>query len=375
MNALLACKLGDVVKFGNGKSRPQSEGNIPVYGGNGILGYCDEVNYDGETIVIGRVGAYCGATYYEKQPIWISDNALSAKPKENNNTKYFYYFLKHMDLNQHAGGSSHPLVTQTLLNSLDVEITASPEEQKTIASVLSSLDNRIDLLHRQNTTLERMAETLFRQWFVEEAQEDWTFVELGGYVNCFNGVSYKSSELNASKTAMVTLKSFDRNGGFRLDGFKEFTGRYKEQHIVVQGDLVVAHTDITQNAEVIGNPILVVASPSYETIVISMDLVKVTTKFDWLSNGFLYRMMRTREFKEHCLGYSNGSTVLHLSKQAIPSYEFLLPPKEKIQFFTANVKAILGKKFKNIEQIQTLEKLRDSLLPKLISGEVRLIHG
>ncbi|MDP3777545.1 MAG: restriction endonuclease subunit S [Methylotenera sp.] len=372
MSELKSCKLGDVVSFGNGKARPSSEGGIPIYGGNGILGFCANNNYEGETIVIGRVGAYCGATYYENRAIWVSDNALSAKPKGENYAKFIYYFLKDMDLNQHAGGSSHPLVTQTLLNSLDIEIPENPEEQKVIASVLSCLDDKIDLLHRQNTTLEHMAETLFRQWFIEEALEDWEFGELGEYVDCFNGVSYKSSELNPSKVAMVTLKSFDRNGGFRLDGFKEFTGRFKEQHIVVQGDLVVAHTDITQDADVIGNPVLVVGSPSYETIVISMDLVKVTSKFEWLSNEFLYRMMRTREFKEHCLGYSNGSTVLHLSKQAVPSFEFFMPPKEKIESYTKLAKDLFSKKFKNIEQIQTLEKLRDTLLPKLMSGEIRV---
>ena len=171
---------------------------------------------------------------------------------------------------------------------------------------------------------------------------------------------------------MVTLKSFDRNGGFRLDGFKEFTGRFKEQHIVAQGDLVVAHTDITQDAEVIGNPVLVVNDAKYEHMVISMDLVKVKSKNDWLSNEFLYRMMRTREFKEHCLGYSNGSTVLHLSKQAIPSFEFFMPPKERIESYTKLAKGLFSKKFKNIEQIQTLEKLRDNLLPKLMSGELRI---
>lgn len=110
MSGLKECKLGDVVKFGNGKSRPASEGIHPIYGGNGILGYTAETNYEGETIVIGRVGAYCGATYYENRPIWVSDNALSAKPKNGNNAKYLYFFLKNMDLNQHAEGSSHPLV-------------------------------------------------------------------------------------------------------------------------------------------------------------------------------------------------------------------------------------------------------------------------
>ncbi|HMQ70415.1 MAG TPA: restriction endonuclease subunit S, partial [Ignavibacteria bacterium] len=220
---------------------------------------------------------------------------------------------------------------------------------------------------------EQLAETLFRQWFVEEAEEGWEKKFLKDYVNCINGVSYKSSELKPSLNALVTLKSFDRNGGFRIDGFKEFTGRYKEQQVVNEGDLVVAHTDITQEADVIGNPVLVVSNPNYEKMIISMDLVKVNSNFEWLSKEFIYLLMRTREFKYHCLGHSNGSTVLHLSKSAIPTYEFNFPPLDKILEFTKIVKPMIDKKFKNLNQIQTLTQLRDSLLPKLMSGEVKLI--
>jgi type I restriction enzyme, S subunit len=107
-------------------------------------------------------------------------------------------------------------------------------------------------------------------------------------------------------------------------------------------------------------------------LVISMDLVKVTSKHEWLSNEFLYRLMRTREFKQHCLGHSNGSTVLHLSKKAIPSYEIFMPPKDRIEEFTELAKGLLDKKFENITQVRTLEKLRDNLLPKLMSGEVQV---
>jgi len=189
MSGMLNCKLGDVIKFGNGKTRPSSEGATPIYGGNGILGYSADANYEGETIVIGRVGAYCGATYYEDQPIWVSDNALAAKPKEKNNAKYLFYFLKHLDLNQHAEGSSHPLVTQTLLNSIDVEIVENTDEQKAIAAVLSSLDDKIDLLHRQNKTLETMADSLFRQWFVEEAQVDWEVCTLDDVISVKGGTT------------------------------------------------------------------------------------------------------------------------------------------------------------------------------------------
>ena len=86
------CLLGELITFGNGKARPKSNGNVPVYGGNGILAYANQANYDDETIVIGRVGAYCGATYYEKGEIWDSDNALSAKAKNDNYPKFLYYF-------------------------------------------------------------------------------------------------------------------------------------------------------------------------------------------------------------------------------------------------------------------------------------------
>ena len=82
--------------------------------------------------------------------------------------------------------------------------------------------------------------------------------------------------------------------------------------------------------------------------------------------------MKTREFKEHCLGCSNGSTVLHLNKIAIPSFEFFIPNKEKIIEFTNVVKPIVEKQFKNKAQIRTLTTLRDTLLPKLMSGEVRV---
>ena len=172
MNEWKECKLGDIISFGNGKVRPKTDGLIPIYGGNGILGYCNQFNYQDETLIIGRVGAYCGSIYYEKIPIWISDNALSAKPKDKNNTKFLYYFLKNIKLNLYAEGSSYPLVTQTLLNSIDIQIPEKISEQQMIASILSSLDDKINLLYHQNKTLESMAETLFRQWFIEEADEE-----------------------------------------------------------------------------------------------------------------------------------------------------------------------------------------------------------
>ena len=241
---------------------------------------------------------------------------------------YFVFWLTScigkQKLDEITIGSTQAALTISGLKTVVIELPPLPEQIR-IASILSSLDDKIDLLHCENKTLEAMAETLFRQWFIEEAKEDWEEGKLGDYVELVNGVSYKGDELQPSNVAMVTLKSFDRNGGFRMDGYKEFTGKFKKEQVLYDGDLVVAHTDITQEADVIGNPVIVIGKNQYETITFSMDVVKVVSKSEFFSNSFLYYLMKTQAFKEHCLGYANGSTVLHLSKKAIPEFEFHIP--------------------------------------------------
>jgi type I restriction enzyme S subunit len=308
--------------------------------------------------------------------IYLNQRVAKLLPKANVVEDFLLYVIKSSDFIDYCVTHADSETAQPNISAgtiLEYEFSLPPEdEQRAIASVLSSLDAKIDLLHRQNKTLEAMAEALFRQWFLEGKEEGWEEVELGRFVDCVNGVSYKSSELNSSKTALVTLKNFARDGGFRLDGFKEFDGAYKTQHEVFAGDLAVAHTDITQDASLIGNPVLVVPRAKYDRLVISMDLVKVVPKENWCSKIFLYHLMRTGAFKEHAVGYSNGSTVLHLSKKAVPEFEFLLPPKEKVARFTEVAEDLHRKKDLNIVTIDNLTALRDTLLPKLMSGEVRV---
>lgn len=330
-----------------------------------------------DDILFTRVGSVDLSAYVsEKQNGWMfSSRMLRVRTNEEVHSKFLSYYFQQRSFRDYilniSVGATMPSINTSILKSLIISYPPLPE-QKAIASVLSSLDDKIDLLHQQNQTLEALAETLFRQWFIVDAKEYWEEVQLGDLVDVFNGVSYKSDDLNPSTTAMVTLKSFERNGGFRMDGFKEYTGKYKETHVVEEGDLVVAHTDITQDAALIGNPVLVKSHPNYDKLVISMDLVKVVSKNSNFTNEFLYLLMKTREFKEHALGYSNGSTVLHLSKKAIPEFELKLPPNELVHLFTEKVSHLIKKQFENQQQIQTLTQLRDTLLPKLMSGEVRV---
>lgn len=366
------CRLGDVAVFQRGHDLPKKDmkkGIIPVAGSNGIIGYHNADTTKGPGITIGRSGNIGTPKFYQDN-FWAHNTVLYVKDFKGNDEKFVFYFLHIFDFSGFNAGSAVPTLNRNHIHEIPVVIPPFPE-QRAIAGVLSSLDDKIDLLHRQNKTLEGIAEAIFKKLFLEQENHS-SAICFDHYVNCINGVSYKSSELNPSKTALVTLKSFNRYGGFSIDGFKEFTGKYKEQQIVLEGDLVVAHTDITQEAEVLGNPALIISSPIYDTLVISMDLVKVVPKIDWISNEFLYFLMRSREFKYHCLGCANGTTVLHLNKEAIPTFELSTPDKSKVIEFSKQAKELIQQIFAKHREIHTLSSLRDTLLPKLMSGEVRM---
>ncbi|MES2617349.1 MAG: restriction endonuclease subunit S [Bacteroidota bacterium] len=362
-------KLQEVLDFGNGKVKPKNQGDIPIYGGNGILGYGDDANYTGETIVIGRVGAYCGAVYYENRPIWVSDNALSAKPKGKNNTKFLYYFLRHNNLNQWAGGSSHPLVTQTLLNSLEFSICSNPNTQTAIASILSSLDDKIELLHRQNTTLEKMAETLFRQWFVEEAKEDWEKFELGQLIEINGGFSYKGEYIGTGEALLLGMGCVSFQDRFLTNGARPYSGDCPEKYLVNPNDLVVATRQQSDNLPILGFPAIIPPEFKGKKVIVGANLYRVKNNTQ-IDNYLFYLILRSAEYRQHILASSKGSTVRMITKDAIEKYKIAFPPKEGIENLMQLLKPINEKSITNQTQILTLTALQDTLLPKLMRGEV-----
>lgn len=351
-------KLEELIKFGNGKQRPDAEGLIPVYGGNGILSYTNSSNYDGETLIIGRVGAYCGAVYYDNRPIWISDNALSGKPKDKYDTKFLYYFLKNLDLNQFAGGSSHPLVTQTLLNSLESKVCINHNEQKAIASVLSSLDDKIDLLHQQNQTLEALAETLFRQWFIEEAKEDWEERPLSSIANFLNGLACQKFPPKDSINRLPVLKIKDLTSGISENSDWASTD-VKPEYIIKNGDVIFAWSAS-----------LMVKIWNGEDCIINQHLFKVTSEEFPKWFYYFWCKQHLREFIS--IAQSHATTMGHIKRSDLDEAMVLIPDNDEIEKMTFQMNPILDKIQLNNNQINSLTKLRDTLLPKLMSGEVRV---
>jgi type I restriction enzyme S subunit len=317
--------------------------------------------------------------------------------------EYLYYWLCSREgqhyLFSRVSQVGVPQIQKPLATLREASLLVPPiDEQKSITRILETLDTKIENLRRQNETLEKIAQTLFKHWFIDfefpnddgkpykssggamvaselgDIPAGWRLAYLDEYVNVINGYSYKGVELAESDTALINLKNFDRKGGFRVDGFKSLkTDNYKKQHIVFPDDLIVAHTDLTQNAEVLGNAVLVQPSEKYNKYILSMDLVKLESKKDFLNNFFFYYLLSTREFKGHCVGYSNGTTVLHLSKKAIPEYTFPISDEIDIISNFQNIAYVARKKItNNTQQIQTLTKTRDTLLPKLMSGQIRV---
>lgn len=293
--------------------------------------------------------------------------------------KFCAYYLSTDDIkgwvSGNAVGTTMPNLNSSILQQLPL-ILPPIYEQKAIAAVLSSLDDKIDLLHRQNKTLEAMAETLFRQWFIEEAQEDWEDTNLEKHTDAYRGLSYKGSGLSdvGLGLPMHNLNSVYEGGGYKEGGIKYYSGEVKERHFVKAGDIIVANTEQGHEFKLIGFPAIV---PTHfgDRGLFSQHIYRLASKPDsYLTSEYLYYLLMTPLVREQIISATNGSTVNMLAIDGLQRPEFKLPSKAKVVEFTAMVKAWWKKKEVNHSQIRTLEKLRDTLLPKLMSGEVRVEH-
>lgn len=373
-------KLAQFIEFGNGKERPKTQGSIPVFGGNGVLGYCDRFNYDGQTIIIGRVGAYCGSVYYQETPIWVSDNALAAKPKNNYNAKFLYYFLKVLDLNSFAEGSSHPLVTQRLLNSLDVFITDNFHTQTSISELLSSLDDKIDLLHQQNKTLEQLAEIHFMER-LERSREKWKEQPLSSLIETTLGGEWGKEQPEGEFTIQVCCirgtDIADLQSGLAVRTPVRFVKPKKFANIQPQdGDLILEISGGTDDQST-GRTIYIneLNRELFPYPLVFSNFCRLLRPVKKEFSFFLYLYLQYLYKKDEFFNLENGSSgIKNLDyKYLLYDLKFMLPTNNKdVVEFDLEVKSYFDKIDKNKHQIRTLTQLRDTLLPKLMSGEVRV---
>lgn len=324
--------LKEIIVFKNGKKKPSSEGSIPIYGGNGILGYTDQNNQDGESLIIGRVGAYCGCVYSHYGKCWISDNAIVGKVKDGNDFYYCYYLLKRLNLNSRHIGSGQPLMTQDILNNIEINI-CDYEIQRKIGKILKNIDDKIALNDKINNNLHELIRSMYDE-LVSNA--DWDEVEL-------------SQVASVSSGKRPTTKN--ETGEYPIigaNGIMAYTNEFN-----MNSDLI-----ITGRVGTLG-----VVKRYYKPIWASDNTLIVNTKY----LNYIESYLKTIDYNS----LNRGSTQPLLTQGDLNKQTLLFSENEVLEF-ESKVTPIVNKIRFNEEQNEILRQLRDTLLPKLMNGEIAL---
>jgi len=382
---MVKIKLGDVIDFKNGKSVKKSDGIIPIYGGNGILGYTDKSNFS-HTIVVGRVGAYCGSIHVEDNSCWVSDNAIAGVPKEGQDLTYLYYVLKSLNLNSKQIGSSQPLITQSMLKDMVVDIEIDIEKQKKIANSISIIDQKIQINNQINQELEAMAKTLYDYWFVQfdfpdqngkpyrssggkmvynpelkrEIPEGWGVAKLNEVVDLISGYPFSSNDYVISgKYKLYTIKNVqDGYTVDKVDNYLDFLpSNMSHECQLRRGDLIMS---LTGNVGRVGMV--------YEDDVLLNQRVLKLNPINKTHKSFIYSFFRSDVTKAHLENMSTGTSQKNLSPIDIGNMMIPFPSESLLSKFLDNLNMLEN----NLVENQQLTKLRDWLLPMLMNGQAKV---
>lgn len=354
--------LSKYVEFKNGKKRPTSKGTIPVYGGNGILDYTNTANMQ-SGVVIGRVGVYCGSVFLVREKCWVSDNAIKAMCKENMDLGYLYYLLSSLHLNERRIGTSQPLLTQSILNNIEVEI---PELaiQKKISSILELLDEKIKLNNEINNNLEQQISALFINMFGFNIDNlvDNKF-SLGDLVESVDNRG-KTPPLSDKPTSYPIIDVKALSGDIRIVDYNNCT-KYVDEETYnnwfrsghpKQYDILISTVGSLAEMKIFLGDIGCIAQ----------NVVGFRSK--GVSPLYLYQYLNY--IKSDLVAYNIGSVQPSIKVTHIIKHPIYVAPQDELDKFDSVARSITEKIFANCQENESLKLLRDTLLPKLMSGEL-----
>ena len=277
------------------------------------------------------------------------------------NPFYFNYFIDspyyQHELTCRESGSTVTGIKQSELLKTRILFPPLPE-QKAIAEVLSALDDKIDLLHRQNKTLEQMAETLFRQWFVVESGEDWVEKPLSSVANFLNGLACQKFPPKNEVDKFPVLKIKQLRNGFS-DECDWCTTEVKAEYIIENGDVIFSWSAS-----------LMVKIWDGDQCILNQHLFKVTS--DDFPKWYYYLWSKHHLAEFVSISSSHATTMGHIKRGDLDDAMVLVPSPEESEEFSEIFTPLLDKIISNNKRLKNLTSLRDTLLPKLMSGEVRI---
>ena len=279
--------------------------------------------------------------------------------EQKSDVDYIYYTLTHFQKQlKHIGEGS--VQDNINLGTFQNFLFPIPEikEQRNIAAVLSCLDSKIDLLHRQNSTLEALARTFFRQWFIIEPVDGYETKPLSTIANFLNGMACQKYPPKNDIDKLPVLKIRELSDGISDDS-DWATSLVPPEYVVDAGDVIFAWSAS-----------LMVKIWSGEKCVLNQHLFKVTS--DDYPKWFYYLWCKHHLDEFIGIAEAHATTMGHIKRGDLDEAKVLLPPRDELASMSAQMTPIIDKIIFNLKQLKSAEKLRDTLLPKLISGEVRV---
>ncbi len=324
-------------------------------------------NLNDRTILVSINGTLGNIALYNNEKCILGKSACYFNVNADVDKYFIKYVVTNKDFQEYirnfATGTTIPNVSLKTMREYSFFLPPI-EEQKAIAEVLSSLDDKIDLLHRQNKTLENLAQTLFRQWFIEEAKEEWEIGTLDDILSVKGGStpSTANSDFWDGEISWTTPRDLSSNVGVYL--FKTERKITEEGLEKISSGLLPTGTILLSSRAPVGYLAI-----SDIPLAINQGYIAILDNKDF-SKYFIYLWLK--ENIDYIVSNANGSTFLEISKSVFKSLEVIKPPKEIRLKFDNKVIPMFEKIKINSKQIQTLENLRDTLLPKLLRGEVRV---
>lgn len=289
----------------------------------------------------------------------FNQSCYGVRANKKSTNDYVYYLLKDRVSNfqQYSHGGVFDTITRDTFKEIDILLPPLPE-QRAIASVLSSLDDKIDLLHRQNATLEKLAETLFREWFVENPNSDWEERPLSTIATFLNGLACQKYPPKNEVDKLPVLKIKELRNGISED-CDWCTTEIDDKYIVDNGEVIFSWSAS-----------LMVKIWNGETCILNQHLFKVMS--DEFPKWYYYLWSKYHLDQFIAIARAHATTMGHIKRGDLDEAMVLVPSQKEMESYTESIEPIIEKIVTNNRQIRTLTALRDTLLPKLMSGEVRI---
>lgn len=373
--------LGNVLEVKYGKDHKKlADGQYPVYGSGGLMRYVDSKLYDGPSILIPRKGTLNNIMFVES-PFWTVDTMFwSIINTDKVEPKFLFYSICKRDFASMNVGSAVPSMTVNILNDIQISYPKNIEDQRRIASILSSLDRKIELNNKINADLEEMAQAIFKNWFVDfEPFKDGKFVnrELGmipegwkvGRADDFYQINigktpprkeHKWFSTNPADKIWVSIANMGNSGIFISDSSEYLTKEAVDRHniIMVPRNTILLSFKLTVGRVAIADKELT-TNEAIARFILSDD--------KYMEYLYLY----LKNFDYNSLG-STSSIATAVNSKTIKGMQMLQPSDKIIDAFHIQVNPIFEKIRSLTKENSRLSTLRDTLLPRLMSGELEV---